>query len=83
MSSKNITYDHYFIGYADLNGRGEVIVEHYLAESQFDCIKQCLQAHSIYVHPTVDTKNKLRVLAEHNNKLISIPRKVKVKMTII
>lgn len=81
MSSKNTMCDHYFIGYADLNGKGEVIVEHYLAESQFDCMKQCLEAHGIYIHPTIDTENRLRMIAEHNNKLISIPRKV--KMTII
>lgn len=81
MNSKNTMYDHYFIGYADLNGKGEVIVEHYLAESQFDCMKQCLEAHDIFIHPTIDTENRLRMIAEHNNKLISIPRKV--KMTIV
>ena len=78
MNSKNIMLEHYFIGYADLNGTGEVLVEHYFANSPFDCMKQCLQTHGIYIHPTVDTAQRLRKIAEHNNKLLSIPRKVKV-----
>lgn len=78
MNSRNTMSEHYFIGYADLNGEGEVIVEHYWATSPFDCMKQCLTAHGIYIHPSVNTASRLTKIAKHNNKLISIPRKVKV-----
>ena len=43
MNSKNIMYDHYFIGFANLAGKGEVLVEHYLAADPVDCMKQCLK----------------------------------------
>ena len=75
MSSKN-TISEYFIGYADLSNKGEVMVEHYLAESPYDCIKQCLNSHDIYVHSDVDTVWELFSLARHRNKIISFPRKV-------
>ncbi len=77
MSSKN-TISEYFIGYADLSGRGEVMVEHYSAESPYDCIKQCLNSHDIFVHSDVDTVEGLFSLARHRNKIISFPRKVKI-----
>ena len=78
MSSKNIMCEHYFIGFANLAGKGEVLVEHYLAADPVDCMKQCLKAHGIYIHPSINTCQRLTVIAEHNNFLISYPRKVKV-----
>lgn len=78
MSFKNTTFDHFFIGYADLNGKGEVVIEHYFADSSFDCIKQCLTAHGICIHPTINSIEQLMTIAKHNNKLVSFPRKVKV-----
>lgn len=78
MSFRNTTFKHYFIGYADLDGKGNVVVEHYWAKSYFDCMKQCLTAHDIHIHPTVNTVTQLREIAAHNNKLVSTPRKVEV-----
>lgn len=79
MSSKNITYNHYFIGFANLNGnKGEVFVEHYFAKDPVDCMRQCLQKHDVFVHPTLTTAQSMMTLADHNNFLLSYPRKVKV-----
>lgn len=78
MNSKNIMSEHYFIGFANLNGKGEVLVEHYFAVDPVDCMKQCLKAHDIYIHPSINTSDRLFTIAQHNNFLISYPRKVKV-----
>lgn len=78
MSSKSITSDHYFIGFANLNGKGEVLVEHYFAKDPVDCMRQCLQNHDVFVHPSLVTVQSMMTLADHNKFLLSYPRKVKV-----
>lgn len=77
MSSKNITYN-YFIGFVDLNGTGKVEIEHYKAVDDFDCISQCLWAHNIYIHESIDTIEELFELAKHKNYLVSKPEKVRI-----
>lgn len=79
MSFKSITLDHYFIGFANLNGnKGEVFVEHYFAKDPVDCMRQCLQKHDVFVHPSLVTAQSMMTLADHNKFLLSYPRKVKV-----
>ena len=90
MNSRNTTYDHnwihnWIIGIAILDdkgpSKGRVVVEHYCAEDVFHCMKQCLEAHGVFVHHNIDTVERLMTLADHNNILISFPRKVTMTLS--
>lgn len=77
MNFKNFMYENYFIAVTDFN---QIVVEHYLATDPVDCLKQCLQKHKVYVNPMVNTAERLIVIAQHNNLMVSLPRKVGINV---